>query len=69
MNMMFYEIIEGKFQLLGLAVISLPLSFPEKETHKPLRGLGAAREGVGMGACGESRRNRCTAQLRRPLRS
>lgn len=47
MNTVFYEIIEGQFQLLGLDLIP-PLSFPEEEICKPLRGLGAAREGVAM---------------------
>lgn len=45
--MMFYEIIEEKFQLLCLDMVP-PLSFPGEEICKPLRGLGAAREGVAM---------------------
>lgn len=51
MNMMFYEIIEGRFQILGLDIsffFFFPLSFPEKEIFKQFRWLGTGKEGVEM---------------------
>lgn len=49
MNRMFYEIIEGRFQILGLYMLGFffpPLRFPEKEICKQLRWLGMRKEGV-----------------------
>ena len=56
MNMMFYEIIEGRFQILGLYIyiyiyiffFFFPLSFREEEICKQLRWLGIGKEGVEM---------------------
>lgn len=48
---MFYEIIEGRFQILGLDIyiyFFFPLSFPEEEICKQLRWLGIGKEGVEM---------------------
>lgn len=48
MNRMFYEIIEGRFQILGLDMLDFfpPLRFPEKEICKQLRWPGMRKEGV-----------------------
>lgn len=46
--MMFYEIIEGRFQILGLDMFFFPLSFSEKEICKQLGWLSIAKEGVEM---------------------
>lgn len=49
MNMMFYEIIEERFQILGFDRYFFPLSFPEKEIRVSSSSrLGIGKEGVEM---------------------